>query len=150
MIEEHSVHGFAKVVVAAQREREVAHSAADVSSGQILAYPVGCAYKIDGIVVVFFHAGGYGQDVRVEYYVAWVHAHLFGEQAVGACSYLNPALVGSGLSLFVEAHHHHGGTIAHHVAGVAEECLLAFLERNGVDDAFALHAFQCSEYHRPR
>ena len=55
----------------------------------------------------------------------------------------NLALIGRGLSLLVEAHHHDGGTIAHHIAGMADEDILAFLKRDGIDDALALAALQC-------
>ena len=45
--------------------------------------------------------------------------------------------------LLVEGHHDHGGAVApDELARVLEELRLAFLERDGVHDAFALQALQ--------
>ena len=77
---------------------------------------------------MFLHTCGYCEHIWVEDDVEGIHSHLFGEYAVSPLSYLYPTLVSSGLSLLVKTHHHHGGTVAHHVAGVAHKRLLALLQ----------------------
>ena len=136
------MHGLAQVVVATEGERQVADAAADVGTGQMRAYPARGTYEVERIAVVLLHARTDGQYVGVEDDVLWSHAHLLGQQPVGARGYLNATLVGGGLSLLVEAHHHDGSTQLAHVAGTAEEHLLALLERQAVDDALALQALQ--------
>ena len=98
---------------------------------------------------MLFHAGGDGEHVRVEDDVQRIHAHLLRQELVGASGYLDASLVRRGLSLLVEAHHHHSCAVSHHVAGVREKNLLAFLQRDGVDDALSLHTLQSGCYHVP-
>ena len=47
-----------------------------------------------------------------------------------------------GLALFVEGHHDDRRAVAQNFARLFAEFRLAFLERNGIHDAFALNAFQ--------
>ena len=61
---------------------------------------------------------------------------------VGALCYLYLAVVGRGLTFLVKAHDNDGGTVAHDVAGMAEELVLTVLQGYGVDNAFALYTFQ--------
>ena len=136
------MHCLAYVVVAAEREREVAHTAADMCAGQVRANPLRSTNEVERIVVVFAHAGGNGKHVRVEDDVERIHAHLLREQTICALGYLDASLVCGSLSLLVEAHHHDRGTVAPHVAGMTEEHLLAFLQRDRVDYRLALHALQ--------
>ena len=67
---------------------------------------------------------------------------LFGQDVVAALADFGLALVGVGLALFVEGHHHRRRAVAAHQLGVLDEFCLAFLQRDGVDDGLALHAFQ--------
>ena len=53
------------------------------------------------------------------------------------------------LAALVERHHDHRRAIAPHQLRLFEELRLAFLERNRVHDAFALHALQPGLDHRP-
>ena len=149
VVKEHGVHGLAYIVVATEREAQVAHAAAHVRALEVLANPSRGADKLQGIAVVLFNACGYRQDVGVEDYVERVHAHIFRQQLVGAAGYLHPPLIGRGLSLLVEAHHHDSRAEASHVAGVGEKDVFAFLQRDGVHDAFALQAFQSGCHHVP-
>ena len=142
VIEEHGMHRLAYVVVATEREREVAHTTADMRSGQVRANPLRSANEVERIVVVLAHAGSYGKHVRVEDDVERVHAHLLREQTICTLGYLDASLICGSLSLLVEAHHHDRGTVAHHVAGMTEEHLLAFLQRDRVDYRLALHTLQ--------
>jgi hypothetical protein len=67
----------------------------------------------------------------------FVHQH-----AVGARADVDLALVGVGLALFVEGHHHRGRAVAAHQRGLALEFGLAFLQADAVDDALALDALE--------
>ena len=64
------------------------------------------------------------------------------EQVVRASEDLDLALRGLGLALLVEGHDDDGRAVAPHRRGLLEERLLAFLQRDRVDDALSLHALQ--------
>ena len=149
MMQEDAMDGFTNIGVATEREREVADTTAHVGSRQILVNPFRSTDKLHGIVVVLLHTRCDGEHVRVEDDVERIHAQLVHQQAVSTPGYLDAALIGSSLSHFVEAHHHHGSAIAHHVPGMRKEHLLALLQTDGIDDALALAAFQSSQDHLP-
>ena len=142
MIEENGVHRLADVIVATEGEREVRDATADVRPRQVLANPAGGPDEVEGIAVVLLHARCNGQDVGVEDNVMGIHAHLFRQQAISPLGNLDAALVGRGLPLFIEAHDDDGGPKPLHVAGMAEEDVLALLERDAVDDRLALDVLQ--------
>ena len=142
VVQEHGVDGLAYRVVAAETERHVRDSARDLGARQVLLDPASCLDEVDRVVVVFFDAGGDGENVRVEDDVFGRKADLVDQDAVGARADFNLALIGVSLAFFVESHHHRGGAIAAHQLGLAFELGLAFLHRNRVDDALALDAFQ--------
>ena len=60
------MHRFAQVVVAAEREAEVADTTADVGTRQMFFYPLCGTNEIERIAVVFRHSCGDGQNVGVE------------------------------------------------------------------------------------
>jgi len=60
------VHGFADDVVAAERERQIAHAAADARAGTALLDDARSLDEVLRELVVFLDARGDGQDVRVE------------------------------------------------------------------------------------
>ena len=99
------MHGFAYVVVATERERQVAHATTNMCSRQILLYPTSSTYKLERIAVVLFHARCYREDVRVEYYVQRIETNLLCQNAV--CSFCDGylAFIGGSLSFLVEAHY---------------------------------------------
>ena len=83
-----------------------------------------------------------GEHVRVEDDVLRREADLVDEQPVGALADRDLALDGLGLALLVERHHDDAGAVAADDARLLEERLLAFLERDRVDDALALQALE--------
>ena len=149
VMQEDAMDGFTDISVASEREREVADTTTHVGSRQILMNPLGGTDEFHGIVVVLLHTRSDGEYVRVKDDVERIHAQLVHQQSVSTLSYLDAALKGSSLTHFIEAHHHHGSTIAHHVPGMREEYLLTLLQRDGIDDALALAAFQSSQNHLP-
>ena len=142
MIQEDGVHGFAQVIVAAERETEVAQSAAHAGTRQVLADPGRCLDKVQPVTVVFLHSRGNGQDIGVKDDILGRELNFFCQQAVGTLRDFNLPVVARGLSLFVKTHHDHSGSHPADFTGVVQEFLLPFLERDTVDDAFALHALQ--------
>ena len=143
------MHGFAYVVVATEREREIAHPAADMSPRQIPANPLHSPDEINGIVVMLLNSCRNGKDIGVEYYVERIHPHLFGEQFVSPSGYFYPPFKTCRLSFLVETHHHHGRTVAHDIAGMTQEHFFALFQRYGIDDALALHTLQTCCDHLP-
>ena len=60
------MHGLADIVVATEREREVADTTTDVSTWQFFPNPLGSSDEVGSIGVVFLHTGCYSQNVGVE------------------------------------------------------------------------------------
>ena len=71
------------------------------------------------------------------------------QDPVGAGADLGLAREGVGLALLVERHHDGGRAVAADQLGVVAERVLAFLHRDRVDDALALHALQARLDHLP-
>ena len=149
MVEENSMHGLADIVVATQGETQVADASADVGSGKVALNPSSRLDEVHGIVVVLFHARSDGQHIGVEDDVQRIHPYLFGQYLVGTLGNFDAALITGGLPFLIEAHHHHGSTIALHILGVTDEHFLAFLQRDAVHDALALDAFQSGHDNLP-
>ncbi|VVN75804.1 hypothetical protein PS685_05292 [Pseudomonas fluorescens] len=136
-------------VVATERERYVGYTARGQGIGQFVADICTGIDEVHSVVVVFFDAGGHGEDVRVENDVFRREAHFVDQNVVGAFADLFLARFGVGLAGFVEGHHHHGGAVALAQLGVLNELLDAFLHADRVDDALALDAFQAGFDHFP-
>ncbi len=60
--------------------------------------------------------------------ISRINIYLFGKNIETAFADIDLALVRICLSLFVEGHDHHGGTIGLTLSGEADECLFAFLK----------------------
>ena len=142
VIKKRGVHGLANLVVAAKAERDVRDAAADLRVRQVGLDPARGVDEVDRVVVVLLHAGGNGEDVRIEDDVFGRKADLVDQNPVGALADADLVLVSRGLALFVEGHHHHRRAIFQHRSGVLAKLLFAFFQRNRVDDALALQALQ--------
>ncbi len=105
--------------------------------------------EVDPVVVVLLDASGDREDVRVEDDILGGEAGLFRQDPVGAAANRHLALLGVGLALFVEGHDDDGGPVGTAKAGVAQERLLALLERDRIHDRLALDAFQPGLDHFP-
>ena len=142
VVEEHAVHGLADLVVAAEAEADVADATADFGVGEVLLDPAGGVDEVESVVVVLFESGGDGEDVGVEDDVFGREVDLVDEDAVGAFADADLLFVGGGLALLVKGHDDGGGAVLLDFDGAFFELFLAFLEGDGVDDAFALEAFE--------
>ena len=143
------MHGLAHRIVATERERDVAYSAAHVHGRHARLDRGGGLDEVEAVAVVFLDAGGDGEDVGVEDDVLGSHPHRLGEQLIGPLANPDLALDRVGLPLLVESHDHDRGAVAHDLAGMLEEHLLAFLQADRVHDRLALHALQTRFDHRP-
>ena len=142
MMKENSMDSLADISIATEGERKVAHTTAHMGTRQMLVDPFRSADKLHGIVVVLLHTRSDGQHVWIEDDVERIHAHLIHEDAIGPLGNLNTAFESGSLPDFIETHHHHGSSVSHHITGVGDKLLLTFLERDRVDDALTLTAFQ--------
>ncbi len=142
VVEKNGVHSLADIVVAAEREREIAHASADLCAREILLNPTGCVDKVECVSVVPLDAGRHGEDVRVENDVDGVESDRIDENTVCAAANSNATLERVGLTLFVERHNDHGGTHRLDKARMFDKRRFALFEADGVDYTFALQAFK--------
>src|SRR5256885_1690506 len=149
VVEEHRVHRLAHCVVAAERERHVAHTAAHQRVRQLALDAARGLDERQRIAVVLLDAGSDGENVGVEDDVLGRKTDALGENAVGARAHGEAALDRIGLTLLVEGHDHRRRPVAAQRAGVLDEHLLALLQADRVDDRLALHALEPGLDHRP-
>ena len=102
LVDEYGMHCLADIVVAPERERQVADTAADMHIGQINMYPFHGTQEIPSVCIMFRHTRRNRQDIRVKYYVACRHSRLFRQQTVCTPRYFYAALIVSSLSLLVK------------------------------------------------
>ena len=143
------MHRLAHPLIAAEGKGEVRHAARHMHVRQL---GLDAAGRIDigaRVVVMLLDAGGDGKNIRIEDNVFGREAYFLGQKIVSAFADVEFAFCQFRLTLFVEGHHHHGGTVAPHFARVIEERPLAFLQADGIDHRLALHAFQPSLDHGP-
>ena len=115
--QEHRMHRLAHFFIAAEGEGEVGDAAGDMAMG---IFPADHRRGFDeglAIFVMFFQAGGDGEDVGVEDDVFRRKADLVHQNVIGAFADFGLARAGVGLADFVERHHHHGGAEAHALRG---------------------------------
>ena len=99
VVEERGVHRLADRVVAAVRERDVAHAAGGLALGEDSLQLADGLDELDRVVVVLLDAGADGQDVGVEDDVRGREADLLGQQLVGALADRDLVVGGDGLAL---------------------------------------------------
>ncbi len=142
VVEEGGMDGFADDVVAAEGEGDIADAAGDFAERQCL-FDLACSLdEVEGVAIVFLDAGADGENVRIENDVAAEKADFFGEELVGAAADGEFVIDFGRLAGFVEGHDHDGGAVTMGEAGVVQERFFAFLEADGINDGFALHALQ--------
>ena len=148
MIEEDRVHSLAHTVVAPEGEGEVRYATGSQCPGEILLDPSHGFDEVHPEARVLLDACADGEDVGVEDYVLRGYPGA-GEKAVAVLADLRLALQRDGLPLLVESHYYHGSAEGVYDPGLAYELFLAFLQGDGVHDAFALGVLQALEYGVP-
>ena len=113
VVQEHRVHGLPHRIVAAERERRVAHAPAHMHRRHQLLDLRRCLDEIQAVAIVFLYAGGHRKNVRVENNVLGREIELFRQKLVGALADRYFALYRVRLALFVERHHHDRRTVTH-------------------------------------
>jgi hypothetical protein len=149
VVQKHRVHRLAHVVVAAEREGQVADAAGELGAR---ARDLDAPRRVDecaGEVGVLFDARRDGQHVGVEDDVFGGKTGLFGEQAIGPLADRDLAIGGLRLALLVEGHDHDGGAVLLDFPGFREEIRLTLFEADGVDDALALQVLEPRLEHAP-
>mmetsp|Transcript_11486 Transcript_11486/g.34355 ORF Transcript_11486/g.34355 Transcript_11486/m.34355 type:complete len:255 (-) Transcript_11486:1031-1795(-) len=138
-MQEHRVDRLANHVHAAEAEREVRDTAADLAPRTQLLDLLHRLNEVDAVVVVLLHPGPDRQDVRVEHDVLGREADRFAhEQVVAAFANADLVFFRRGLALLVERHHDRGGAVLAQADRVLRELLLADLQRNAIHDRLAL------------
>ena len=142
MVEEHRVHGFAYIIIASERKRQVAHAAAYVRAFKVLRDPFRGPYEIEPVSVVFVHARADSQYVGVENDVGRRKACFLREQSVGTLANLDAPLIGVGLPLLVKGHHDDRRAKSSQLFCVRQKGGFALFQGDRIDDALALNVFQ--------
>ena len=147
VVQKHDVDRLTHQLVAAERERHVGDAAGDMAQREA-AFELARGFD-EGhrVIVVFLNAGRDREHIGIENNIFGWKTNAFGQQRVGARTDLDLARDGIGLTLFVEGHHHHRRAVAAHQPRLTQEFRLAFLHRDGIDDAFALQTFQAGFDH---
>ena len=149
MEQKRRVNRFAHRLVAAEREREIAHAAAEIHAGALRSDLPRRLDEIDGVLVVLFQPGRDGQNVGIEDDVVGIEIELLGEQPVRACANVHLARDGVGLPRFVERHHDDPGAVLLNAPRFLQKILFAFLQADRVHHGLALDALQPRLEHRP-
>ena len=111
--------------------------------------PLGGTNEFHGIIIMLLHTRSDGKHIRVEDDIERIHSQFIYQEMIGTLGNLDTSLIGSGLSHFIEAHHHDGGTIAHHITCMREENFFTLLQGDGIHDTFTLTALQSGKNHIP-
>ena len=95
---------------------------------QILVNPCRRPDEVGSIGIMFLHTCSHSQHIRIEDNILRQHTYSFCQKLIGSLGNLNTTLIGSGLSLFVETHHHHGSTQSLHILRMGDKSLFTFFE----------------------
>ena len=149
MVKESRVHCLAHRVVTTEGEGDIAQSAASLGPRKCRLDLADGLNEVDCVVVVLIDPGCDGEDVRIEDDVLGVESDPVHEQAIGAGADAHLLRLGGCLTLLVEGHDDHGGTVALGQPCTLEKSLLPVLEADGVEDTLALEALHSLLKDRP-
>ncbi len=111
---------------------------------------IACGFdKLHGIVVVLFDTGGDRKDIRIENDIVGIESDAVHQQVPGALANRLAPFKAVSLSFLIKGHDHHGRTVTLAERSLFNELRLASLQADGVDDRFALNAFEPGFDDRP-
>ena len=64
------MHSFTKIVITSKREREVAYTATNSCTGQIVMYPLRGTDKVQSIPIMLTHTRSDGQHIGIKYNIS--------------------------------------------------------------------------------
>ena len=82
-----------------------------------------------------------GENVGIENDVLWRKMDFIDKDPIGSFANADLFIVGGGLAIFIERHDYHRGTVFLDVSRAFFELFFSLLERDRVDDSFALQVF---------
>ena len=130
MIQKCTVHRFPHDGIASKAKTDVGHASAHVCTGQMGSNPL-CRFKeVEGVSSVLLHACGHGKNIGVENDVGGVKMGFVDQETVGPFTDFDSARVIVGLTLLVECHDNHCGTVSPDGFGLLQKGVLSFLEAN--------------------
>ena len=110
--------------------------------GQVLFDPTGCLDEVDSVVVMFFDAGGYRENIWIKNNIFRRETHLLGQNVVGPLADFGFACKRIGLAFFIKRHHNDCRTITAAQPGLLDEFFLTFFQTDGIHHTFALNTLQ--------
>src|SRR5262249_28831871 len=141
VIEECRVDSLAHLIVASEAERNVGDATAHLRVWQVLLDPARRANVVHRVVAVLLHTGGNSEDIWIKDAVFWLKANVVHQYPVGALANADLVFVSGSLALLVEGHHFCSRTVFLNGSRMLAKVIFALLQRDGVNDALALHAF---------
>ena len=142
VVEKRRVHRLAHDIVAAERERDVAHAAAGAGTGTLGLDPAQSFDELDRVVGVLLHPRANRQDVGVEDDVFRRETGLFREQLVRPFADADLFVARGCLTLLIERHHHDRRAVASNRASLFEEFRFSRFQADRVDHSLAVEALQ--------
>src|SRR5258707_5570831 len=142
MIKKGGVHRLSHSVVAAERERDIAQSSADLTIRQMCFNPSGGVKKRFRVRIVFLDTGGNRKYVWIENDIFRREANLFHQYPIRPGADLSFAFEGVGLSFFVESHHDHGCTVAAHQLPQGSKLFFYLLQSDRINKRISLNALK--------
>ena len=130
MIEECGMHRLTNFIVPSERERDIAHAAADLRTREIFLYPLNCIDVVNCIVVVLFDTCCNSEDIRIKNDVMRVKADFIYEYVICSFTDLYLSFKSIRLAIFVKCHDYHGRTVHPYFPGIFPELLLTFFQGN--------------------
>ncbi len=142
VVEEHGMHRLTHRLIAAEGEGQVGNATGNMRERHGFADGLGGFNEVHAVIIVLLDTRGHRKHVWIEDNVFRRQARLFSQKLVGARADFHLALIGIRLPDLVKCHDHDRSTVIVDEPRLLEKLLLAFLQRNRIDDRFALHAFQ--------
>ena len=149
VIKKRGMNCLTDYIVPSKTERHIGNASAHLGMRQVGLDPTRGVDVVHCIVVVLFHPGGNGEDVRIEDNVFGWETDLVNKHPISAFADADLLLVGRGLALLVEGHHHYSGSILQHGSCITAKDGFAFFQRDRINNSFTLQTFESRLDDRP-